>query len=254
MQFCPGNPVYTVRARAAHQLEDVPCYLLHTFATVLDNGKERLYYVRYARYLKMLCDTPAKAGEVIANLDVLWRDIWFHGGALFSSAEAVWKNWWVGHVSFAVALSLPAELEPLLRHRASTLESADDGSGTCLLQKLTAKLGREEERRLAKQQTNDLLHPRDFISFSENVGRFSWWRSLIHTFLWFLRPAGRMISLPTSSNGPPGGRVRYFLIADPEIKHYKLLTFEQMIDMIRTPRNSFDVCNLSPWQKQIAMI
>jgi len=39
---------------------------------------------------------------------------------------------------------------------------------------------------------------------------------------------------------------RYFLISDPEILYYKLMTFSQMLDLISNPKNSFDLDDVCP--------
>jgi hypothetical protein len=254
LQLFPGQPHYLVRARASHQLEDVPCYLLHNVATVLESQMKERNYVRFARVVRNLSTTPAGAKDVIREIQSLWEDVFFFGGALFASSEAVWSNWWVGHVSFALAITCPTELVPILRHITSEQECMDDGTGEWLLAALTEKFRKEWIAHQQKKETNDLLHPRDAITFTANKPRFSWWLSLIRTLVPLLRPRGVPVTVPDASCPLSGKQTRFFLIADPEIKHYKLLTFEQMADLVRIPRNAFDLCNLSPWQKQIAMI
>jgi hypothetical protein len=42
--------------------------------------------------------------------------------------------------------------------------------------------------------------------------------------------------------------VKLFLVADPEIRNYKVLTYEDMRDLVSEKKNMFDMMNLSPFQ------
>jgi hypothetical protein len=49
-------------------------------------------------------------------------------------------------------------------------------------------------------------------------------------------------------DGTEAGMMKLFLISDPEIRNYKLLTFQDMIAFTSDKKICFDMMNLSPFQ------
>jgi hypothetical protein len=105
-QYLPGNPELLTRSRPTYQLESAPCYLLHSFAIVVDAKLDNLNYLRLSRRMgqaKALNDVR----QLYMLVDTLWKRVLHMGGCLFSSSENVFGSWWVGHVSFMLAVAVP---------------------------------------------------------------------------------------------------------------------------------------------------
>lgn len=58
------------------------------------------------------------------------------------------------------------------------------------------------------------------------------------------------IICPTDNDEDDSSVSRVFVIADPEIRWYKVLSFKQMADMIADESYVFDLANVSSFQKQ----